>query len=185
MATVFDKLMLQKTDFSNYRDISKNIDDNRLNPYIFEAQRGQMTKLIGRALYSAMQADYTPNIGIDEGTFTEQRFTDLWFGKEYDSNQDNNFNVKFNGLKPAVIYWTYRRLEHNQDINVTRFGTRKLADTDFSVDTSTYKYEVDAGAQALQYQSEVIDFLNQFRSDYPEYFANRDRERVGFKMMKI
>ena len=182
MATVKDKLMLQRSDFTEYRDISKNIDDNRPNPYIIEAQRGQMARFLGLALYSAMQADYTPDIPTSEGTFTEQRFTDLWFGVVYELN---GFDVKFNGLKPAAVYWAYRRLEHNQDINVTRFGTRKLADTDFSVDTTTHSHEVDAGSEALAYQSDVIDFLNTNISDYPEYFHSRFREKTGFKFTKV
>jgi len=185
MPTTFDKLMLQKSDFLNYRDISQNLDDSRLNPYIFEAQIGPLTQLIGRALYTAMQEDYTPNIPIDEGTFTESRFDDLWFGITYISNIDENREVIFRGLKPATIYWAYRRLEHNQPINITRFGTRKLADTDFSVDTTTYSHEVAAGSEALQYQSEAIDFLNQFRDIYPEWQHEGLRERSAFKFYKV
>ena len=173
-ALVLDSLLVQLTDFSNFRDVSVNTDTDRINAFIRESQMREMRSLLGDALYKALIDDFTPDAG--EGTFSEQRFTDLWFGVAYIRD---NFSVQFNGFKPAIVYYAYERFLYYQKLNVTRYGVRTLQDNDLSNDAPfTKKWQVSADSMGLMYQEDTEKYLNENDSTYPE------RNRPDFKTKK-
>lgn len=176
-----DKIMASLEDFEDFRDISKNLDDSRFKPFLMEAQRQEIRSFLGKALYSALQSDYDEI--LDE--FSEDRFTDLWFGVDYDLK---GHEVRYNGLKPALIYYTYERIVFNNRLNVTRYGTRVLEDNELSVEAGlTKRFEVSSDSMGLSYQNDSDEFIRQNRTDYPEF--NRPNKLIkrttGLKMFKV
>ena len=121
MTLILDPLLIKPDDFVEFRDISKNIDDERLNVYIRESQIKEIRSFLGDELYLSLINDYTPDAG--EGTFSEQRFTDLFFGTDW-TYQGNERRLY--GLKPSLIYFAYARFIKNQQFNVTRYGVKHI-----------------------------------------------------------
>ncbi len=181
-APLLDALMSKLSDFADFRDISENTDGPRLNGYIREAQRQEIRNFLGKELYLAMQADYSPD-PVDD--FTEQRFKDLWFGVD---TTIKGRAVRFSGLKPALIYYSYERFVYNNAINVTRYGNRILEDGDLSANAEFMKqYRVSADSMGLSYQNDADEYLNAFRSLYPEWTrpGSGRADNTGFKMFKV
>ncbi len=182
MTLVLDPLLITLSDFSNFRDISVNTDADRLNALIREAQIREIRSFLGDALYSAMVDDFTPG---GEGTFTEARFTDLWFGTDWIKN---DFTIKLHGLKPAHVYFAYERFLYQNKLNVTRYGDRVLADNDLSENlVTTKKYEVSADSMGLVYQFDAKDYIEENPDLYPEYNNPTIKREIntGWKFMKI
>ena len=117
MPLQLDDLLVNIEDFSTFRDISKNIDEPRLNALIREAQIREIRSFLGDALYFALVNDYTP-VPNDEGTFATQRFTDLWYGVSW---VKNSFTIQMNGLKPAHVYYAYERFLYQNKLNVMNY----------------------------------------------------------------
>ena len=179
-----DVLLINIEDFSNFRDISVNTDADRLNALIREAQIREIRSFLGDALYFAMIQDYTP-VANDEGTFTEQRFTDLWYGVAW---VKNSFTIQLQGLKPAHVYYSYERFLYQNKLNVTRYGDRVLADNDFSENlVTTKKYEVSADSMGLVYQFDAKDYIEENPDLFPEYNNPEIKREIntGWKFMKI
>ena len=82
MSQLLDDLLIDRTDFDDYRDMSKNVPDERINSFIREAQLREVRTFLGDTLYLKVLLDY------DEGlkTFTSQIYTDLWYGVDYTYN---------------------------------------------------------------------------------------------------
>ena len=183
MTLKLDDLLIKLDDFKNFRDVSTNTDADRLNAFIRESQLKEIRDFLGSGLYFALINDYTPD--VDEGTFTEQRFTDLWFGASYSVN---GFTIQFYGLKAAHVYFSYDRFLYNQKLNVTRYGSRILEDNDLSANAEfTRKYEVSADSMGLLYRNDADKFINEKIDTYPE-FENPTKvslQTTGWKMEKI
>ena len=183
MALLLDNLLIKSSDFVNFKDVSKNIDQERFDQAIRMAQMKEIRNALGDALYLALLNDYTPDVG--EGTFSEARFTELWFGAEYTKN---SYAIKFNGLKTAHIFFAYERLLYWQRLNVTRYGSRTLQDNDLSNNIeSTKKYEVSADSEGLIYQNDALAFINNDSSVYPEFDKPviKGKKETGFQFEKV
>ena len=183
MTLKLDELLIKLDDFKNFRDISTNTDADRLNAFIRESQLKEIRDFLGSGLYFALISDYTAD--VDEGTFTEQRFTDLWFGATYTVN---GFEIQFYGLKAAHVYFSYDRYLYFQKLNVTRYGSRVLEDNDLSENIPvTRKYEISSDSMGLLYRNDADKFINEKISTYPE-FENPNKvplQQTGWKFQKI
>ena len=181
MSTLLDVLLLDKTDFSDYRDISKNIDDSRINSFIRESQVRELRSFLGDELYLKLILDYDDTLK----TFTEQRFTDLYFGVDYTYSSTT---IRFNGLAGMLIMYAYKRILNHNQVNLTRYGVKDMI-TEFSEDTISAKIRsemVDSNAMALVYQNDAKKFLKTMTADYPEWKDNvTEADKTGFKFIKI
>ena len=156
---MIDDILIAKDDFKPYRDISENVEVERLDPWILEAQKQEMRAFLGPKLYLLMITDW------DGAAFQDQRFIDLWNGVDV-ANE-----YRFYGLKPAIIYFAYARFLKNQKTVVTRFGVRNL-DHDVSEQedaAATRTRQGEAQSMAVSMQSDAELFLNDNRNDYPEF----------------
>jgi len=182
MSTLLDVLLLDKTDFSDYRDISKNIDDSRINSFIRESQVRELRSFLGDELYLKLILDYddTPK------TFTEQRFTDLFFGVDYTYNSTT---IRFNGLAGMLVMYSYGRMLNHQQMSLTRYGVKDMT-TEFSEDTLALKIRsemVDSSAMAKVYQSDATKYLQTEITQYPEWKNTKESpiKNTGFNFLKI
>ena len=166
---MIDELLLTRDDFKPYRDISENVDLDRLDPWILEAQKQEMRAFLGPQLYLLMIDAYP--VG---GPFPAGRFLELWEGVDVPDR------YRFYGLKPAIIYFAYARFLKNQKTVVTRFGVRNF-DNDTSeqqADAATRTRQGEAQSMAVSMQSDAELFLNDNRADYPEFIrANGDQNQ--------
>jgi len=182
-ALVLDKLLAKLVDLGNFRDVSDNIDEPRFNAFVRESQMREMRSFLGDALYKALIDDFTADAG--EGTFTEARFTELWFGVAYTRN---GFSVQFNGLKPAIVYYAYERFIYYQKLNVTRYGLRTLQDNDLSDNAEfTKKWEVSSDSMGLMYQEDSDKYLKENITLYPEFDKPeiKLKKSTGLQFFKI
>lgn len=160
-----------------FRELSKNIDDALISQFIGEAQTIEIRGFLGDELYTAMQNDF------DDGaqTFTEDRFTDLWFGTEYDG-------IKTNGLQMALVYFTFARLVLRQPQNVTRFGVDDLTGEEWD---STTMAQIKTKANedkslALYYQRQSEKFIEFDTTSFPEYsIYNTTPKTTSFSFFRL
>ena len=169
---MIDELLLTRDDFKPYRDISENVDLDRLDPWILEAQKQEMRAFLGPQLYLLMLDAYPAG-----GPFPPGRFLDLWEGVDIADE------YRFYGLKPAIIYFAYSRFLKNQKTVVTRFGVRNF-DNDTSEQenaAATRTRQGEAQSMAVSMQSDAELFLNDHRAEYPEFIranANQNQKNV-------
>jgi len=166
-----DEILLTADDFKPYRDISENIDFERLSPWILEAQKQEMRTFLGPALYLAMITDY------DGSAFVDPRFVDLWEGVDVPNK------YRFYGLKPVIIYFAYSRFLKNQQTVVTRYGVKHLT-RDESEDAGAASLRTRLGesqSMAVSLQNDVEKFISDHRSQYPEFefsSANANQKNI-------
>ncbi len=100
----------------------------------------------------------------------------------------NGFEIQFYGLKAAHVYFSYDRYLYFQRLNVTRYGSRVLADNDLSENMEvTRKYEISSDSMGLLYRNDADKFINEKIDTYPE-FENPNKvvlQQTGWKMEKI
>jgi len=164
---MIEEALLTQADYEGYRDISSNIDfETRLKPWILEAQKQELRGFLGQELYLALINDYTPGSG-----FTEQRFIDLWEGK------DEAGKYRYYGLKPVLIYFSYARFLKNQSQVVTRYGVKSLTrdESENYSPIGTRTKQGEAENMALSLQAEAEKFINDNKDDYPEYSFQRSQ----------
>lgn len=107
-------MLISKSDFAAYVDISPNIRDEKLNPLIAEAERVDLMRLMGYEFFNYFIANSS----------TEQ-YLSLMNGQNYD-RQINGIAVPVNyrGLRPVLVYFTTARLLRVGDIAITQAGNR-------------------------------------------------------------
>lgn len=159
---MIDEILLTQDDFAPYRDISENVDFERLTPWILEAQKIEMRTFLGPELYLKMITDF------DGTVFLDPIYNDLWEGTD-------TVNYRFYGLKPVIIYFAYARFLKNQPVVVTRYGVKNLVN-DSSNDNgpgSTRVKQAEAENMAISLQTDCETFLTQYPNDYPDYQTRR------------
>lgn len=164
---MIDPILLTQDDFKPYRDISDNVDFDRLTPWILEAQKQEMRSFLGQPLYLVMINDWDDLLK----EFTTARFEELWDGLDVADE------YRFYGLKPAIIYFAYARFLKNQKTTVTRFGVRNL-ENDVSTQedaTATRTRLGEAEAMAVGMQSNAETYINDNIDTYPEYTSTGGR----------
>jgi len=156
---MIDKLLITPEDLAPYKDVSENLDLERFNTFVIDAQFADIRLFLGRKLYTALQADFDDTLK----TFIDQRFIDLWDGVVVDDAQ-------FYGIKGALVQYTYARLLDNIQLNITRAGVRKFDDEESEEATqSQIRDKVNsARSMALLYIADTRNYLNGSKL-YPEW----------------
>jgi len=179
---MLNELLISPADFRQYKNLSPNINTAEdLQPYIIEAQRLDVLPFLGAALYYDLVNTYPyPAVAVADPLVTN--YTPLVEGETYEKNGDT---VYFWGLKPVIVYYTYRRFIHNLHNRVTRHGVVKQ--------NTTYSERVDglqlkelmneAQSNAIAYQEQAHDYLCEKRDVYTLYKSGVDRKRSSVRIM--
>lgn len=148
-------------DFEAYRNISENLGDERIDPFIAEAQEFDIKPALGSALYYA----FVEGLAASPQT---QIYLDLLDGKTY-LDTGLNANISFKGVKAALVYYSYARLLMNNDLHTTAFGiVQKKNDYSESLDEKRIMRAVtQAQNSAKAYQNDFISFLDNEYLTYP------------------
>lgn len=170
-----DSLIVTSSDFATYKDIGANIDStNRLEPYIYQAQRLDLIPVLGAAFYH----DIITN-GVNVSPIPSPYDT-LIDGGTYTNSQSNT--IYFEGLKPVLIYFAYSRFLINDNIHSTRKGfVFKDSEQSERIPQGQLKALSDeAKSTAIAYQNALIDFLVEETATYPLW-----ESAIDYKPKKI
>ena len=166
--------LITKADILARREISSNVPDKKINPFIDDAQFVDIQKLLGGSLFNDLiqnstDANYVSL--LDEGTY------------EYNGVTYTNI-----GLKAVLVEYAYSRyilLGANTD---TPFGlVQKDNGTSTQSDYNTKKSMSKASENlAFNYWENVKRFLDRNRADYPYWDENCSKaRRTTFKINRI
>ena len=168
-------LLITKTDIEATWNIGKNISEPKINNHILRAQQVDLKAFLGDHFYWFV----VNNIG-------DAQIIKLLDGEDY---KRNNKDVFFNGVKQLLAAYSYRRLVGGETF-VTRGGLkRKLTEQSENEDDSQINQETrDARSEAVRLENETNEYLDQERSNYPNW-NNQDRfnegKKTGFRIIKI
>lgn len=183
MPILLDSTFVTKADFVNFREMSQNITEAKLDIFIREAQLIEARSFLGEGLYLALQEDFDDTLK----TFNEQRFTDLMYGVDSYTNYAG-VEVRFNGYANAIVYWSFGRFLLQQQMNVSRFGVESVQN-EISEDItggSLRTKSKESLSVAIQYQKDCLQFLESNKSVYPEYVQNDTKpKRTSFTFFKV
>jgi hypothetical protein len=175
-----EPLLITKTDFAAYRNLTLNMDDTkRLEPFILEAQRLDLSTILGKRLYFDLLKyldSYNAGIAAQtelapyQPTTDEQVFQNLLNGTTYNYTwPDQSITAKiYAGLKPVLVYLSYARFVRSDNVRSTQSGfVKKTVDfatqiTDKEIQAVASRAEADANA----FFSATEDFM----ADHDEYF---------------
>ena len=171
--------LLALTDFQNIKELSVNINDARILPYVREAQRIDIVKFLGRALYYDWMNDQTA------GTWVATNYQELFDGDTY---SDGSNTVFCHGLKLTLLYYSYARFLKDQDLNVTSYGNKILSDGDLSEREQMAQirtHERKAIGKAIYYQEECRAFISANSGDFPLMSSSDGPKKMSFQMIKV
>lgn len=145
--------LITKTDIRLYRQISKSVDDVKINPFIDDAQMLDLLPLIGEKFYFAILA-------------SPSTYTDLLEQKTYTYD---NIQVQSPGLKMVLCHFAYARYVMHGTPTDTPFGMVEKQFQDGNHIPRTDKKEIYKQSQqiAMQYWSQVENYLNRNKILYP------------------
>jgi hypothetical protein len=206
-----EPLFITKSDFIPYRNLTVNMDDSkRLEPFILEAQRIDLSNLLGKRLYFDMITNIASyNAGVaaadaDSTTYTpttdEQWFQKLLTGCGYTYTwPDRSTTTKiYAGLKPVLVYLSYARFVRSDNVRSTQSGFVKK-----TVDFSTQVSDKEIQAVASRAEADANAFFTgaeDFMADNADYFGKyltgefegrpgdafkRDGKRTGTRLSAI
>jgi len=108
------------------RSISKNIENERIERCIIEAEQLYIKPRIGDALY----IDLLRHVEADDKTGFPSEYEKLLSGGDYVNECGES--CTFMGMEETLNYYVYAKLIKNFDFNVTRFGGAIVKKDDYS-----------------------------------------------------
>jgi hypothetical protein len=141
--------LIEFSDIQSYRAISQNVTQNRIDPYIIEAQDLDFRGLVGKDFYNVLFEQVLP------ATLPP--------------------TYKYADLKPQyaafIAYHAYARfLTQNQITSTDHSIVRKTNDWSEPVSDANMTKAINAArASAVEYGNRFIDYMNDNVSSYPEW----------------
>jgi hypothetical protein len=143
-------LLISPAEIRTYRTLSVNIPDERIEPFILEAQHFDLRKVTGKALYDKLVEEVSPA----------------------------NYPLLAAQYMPFLAYRAYYRLLSNNQITVTPNGVvYKTNDYSTNVpvgDLAAIRNHVLDGSKV--YEQDFIDYMNADSTDaktnYPEWLES-------------
>jgi hypothetical protein len=148
--------LISITDIQTFRAISDNIPEDRIDPYILEAQQFDLKGILGKDLYNKLFEVVSPGV------------------------------YEYASLKPEYLgflaYSTYARFLGQNQVTSTSHGV-VMKKTDWSenlTDQMLTRVISQARSNASAYGIELIQFLNDNVSSYPEWKScNQYKPKTG------
>ena len=181
MAVIDDKLFITKDDFDKFRDVTEQLDIERANASILEAQVSDLIQFTGEALYNTLQDDFT-----SPATWLTPIYEDLFNGVVY-KPQGEKFDVIYHGLQPMLTLFAYSRYLDNAQLSISRIGPVTYIEEDVSDAPTQPQIKtkvIGAKAMAVRYQEEALTFLETNKTDYPEW-ENPFIKNKAFNFIKL
>lgn len=170
MAVLPQIYLINQATFVGYEDISVNIEATRLNVFIKKAQDLDLKPflkgafffdLINNVVLNTDGTIKTEDQATDEAPlFTEQKYVDLLLGAQYTDRYGND--QYFDGLIPALLYWTFARFIEADYVRYTATGpVQKTHDEAKALSTSDIaKLVSQQRSVANAHANEVVLFMD-------------------------
>ena len=172
MASLPNQLVQLSDIKSIVKNISSNIDEQRINTAIMEAQNIDVKPLINEQVY----------ITLIEGDVIPDNYLQLMNGCIYTYN---DLKYKFEGLKVAIIYFAYARLIKGLDSSVSAGGLVQK-NNDFSTHTPI-RERMNAANEAESignlHLKECLDYLTRNNDLFPEFRNYLLKKKSTFRVL--
>lgn len=181
MAVVSDKLFITLSDFDKYRDVSEQLDEERANASILEAQISDLIQFTQEGLYNRLQVDFTA-----PATWATTKYENLFNGIKY-LPQGEKFDIIYHGLQPMLTLFAYARYLDNAQMSVSRIGPVTYIEEDVSDAPTQAQIKtkvIGARAMAVRYQEEAVKFIETNSTDYPEWLNPHIKNKT-FNFIKL
>lgn len=154
-------------DIKEVRPLAQ-LDPQRVDPYITEAQENDLRPILGDALFY----DFITNIDTT-------KYRELLNGKTYTKD---GYSIFFNGVKPMLCYFALARITQNNSINLTSYGAvQKRVDGSDPIDQRILGALItELRDVANSYQTRVIDFLNDNPTTYTLFNVSSSKDEAEF-----
>lgn len=181
------ELLITLNDFAGLVDLSSNINpERRVNTHIKNAQKFDLGLMLGDALlYDFVKyiRIYRDAITVDPdhvATPDEQKYLDLLNGKIYPFKGND---IYFEGVKPALVYYSYARILVNQNVHTTANGINKKLNqySETVEEKEIFRLKTDAESAAWGYMNDVKNFLNANKNLYPLWLRSCHCEQSKIK----
>ena len=169
-----EEIFLTLEELQKLRPLSPNLNLEKINNWIFEAQIDEMRNFLGGELYKLMAEDW------DGTNFLEPRFVSLWEGDE--SGEEIYF-----GLWRAIGFFSISNIIKNNSFNVTRYSNSEM-DSDIEEqarETAATSSASVSYSQGIKMMNEAQDYLEENASDYPEYQVNLEEKPSTFEYLRV
>ncbi len=177
---MLDKYLITTEDIKKFRPTAE-LDDERINPYIIEAQNIDLMEVLGEAFFYDLMLNFDDSVATNYAQYQK-----LLNGETYVVGTDTKY---FEGIKPIVCYFTLAKFVVANPINITRFGFKVEAEARVGgYDTTLVKRFVDDLKSAgITYQNKATKYLQAKATTYPLYKRREfsDRARTGFNFFKL
>jgi hypothetical protein len=178
-----DKYLITKTDIQIYRPTAV-LDDDRIKPFILEAQRMDLRPVLNDAFYYAFVNDFDTGTGLNVTAAYEK----LRSGGTYTYNA---LTIQFDGVEPMLAYFALARFVQDNQLHITRMGitVKSTQQSEPAEPTQIRTIVNELRSAALSYQAQVIQFLETEIANYPLYNTGGGSENTGtrtsFNFMKL
>jgi hypothetical protein len=154
-----DKILITSEDINKFRPISKDINNQRLEPFIREAQFNDLRPVLGEKLFYDFMEKFDQT-----GDPKYEAYQKLLTGGVFEGKY-------FAGIIPMLVYYTLARFYVNQPINVTRFGVmNKLNEQSEPISQAAMNAAVsELRSNGLSYEHGVVNFLKANLGTYNLY----------------
>lgn len=166
-------MLITKTDISNVRDISRGVRDEKINPFIEDAEILDLLPLLGEQFYHDLAANTTSQIYVD--LLEPKEYT--YDGKTY----------KHHGLKRVLSIFAYSRYIVHGSFTDTGFGFVQKANQDSQPVSETQKRNIYTQERqtAVAYFNEVALYINRNITNYPLWGSSHKSGTSSFRVSKI
>jgi hypothetical protein len=154
------------------------LDQDRIDPFIKEAQDLDLRPILGDGLYYDFMTKY-----FVTGDAMYSAYQNLLKGVAYTYNGQT---VYFDGLKPLLANFTLARFVQNNQVNVVRYGiVSKVNQQSQPVDGQVIRQVVnELRSNAMTYKNQVDTFLLNNQTTYTKYIGSNTSLNTGFRMFK-
>lgn len=162
--------LINLSTFSVYEDLSINVKPERILVFVKKAQELDLKPFMGHAFYY----DFIKWIDTN-GTFkagTPQSYINLFLGSTY-TDPSGNTNM-YEGMVPALVYWTFARFIEADAIRYTASGPakKKLDDSDPLTVGELSKIVQQQRSVANAHANEIERFIWDNKSAFPLWYYN-------------
>ncbi|RLD69254.1 MAG: hypothetical protein DRI95_00755 [Bacteroidetes bacterium] len=154
-------------DVRVYRQLSKQVNEDNFKGHVKSVQDIELYNLLGQALFS----DFFANI-------TEQKYIDLWHGKDY--IKDGN-TIKYEGLNGFLSWHFLASYITDGNLKQADVGNINILGDMFS-GANSYQLK-DAKSEYLQNaqreSNKIVDYLNANKTDFALWRGGAIQQTTG------
>lgn len=165
--------LITKEDIAKYREISRSVRDDKINPYIDDAQFLDIKKLTGTRLYNDILKRKDDEV-----------IQKLLNTGEYEYKGEIFYNP---GLIRVHCHFAFARYVLFGSYTDTSFGLIQKSNQDSQPVPQTSKRDIykQERQTAVEYWNDVALFLNRKSNEYPLWKSNCQKRSFGLNISKI